>query len=60
MTDRKPKPGMARIQIDVPRKTKLAFKARCTLLDMSMGERVATLIKEDIQKRMPSQTDNDD
>ena len=60
MGDRKPKPGMARIQIDVPRKVKLAFKARCVMLDISMGERVAELIREDLQRRMPSQSDNAD
>ena len=49
------KAEMVRMQADVPKSVRQAFKARCVMMDTTMGERLAVLLKEDIGKRNPSQ-----
>ena len=46
---------LVRVSADVPKSVRQAFKARCIMMDVTMGERLAVLMKEDIQKRNPSQ-----
>ena len=49
------KAELVRVSMDVPKSVRQAFKARCVMKDISMGERMAALMREDIQKRNPSQ-----
>ena len=49
------KAAMVRVAVDVPKSVRQAFKARCIMMDTTMGERLAVLMKEDIGKRTPSQ-----
>ena len=49
------KAELVRVSVDVPKSVRQAFKARCVMMDTTMGERLAVLMKEDIQKRNPSQ-----
>ena len=42
---------MVRVAVDVPKSVRQAFKARCIMAGTTMGERLAALMQEDIQKR---------
>ena len=46
---------LVRVSLDVPKSVRQAFRARCIMMDITMGERLAVLMREDIQKRNPSQ-----
>ena len=48
------KAELVRVSMDVPKSVRQAFKARCVMKDISMGERMSQLMREDIQKRNPS------
>ena len=48
------KKDMVRVSLDVPKSVRQAFKARCIMMDISMAERMAALMREDISKRNPS------
>ena len=47
------KAELVRVSVDVPKSVRQAFKARCIMMDVTMGERMAALLREDIQKRNP-------
>ena len=49
------KDELVRLQVDVPKKLRTAFRIRCLQLDVTMGERLAEMIREEIQNRAPSQ-----
>lgn len=51
MTDMAARAELVRVAVDVPKSVRQAFKARCIMMDTTMGERIAHLMKEDIQKR---------
>ena len=48
------KDGLVPVTLHIPRKVRQAFKSRCVMMDVSMGERLAALIREDIARRNPS------
>ena len=48
------KKDMVKVIGDVDRGLRTAFRIRCFQLDISMGERIAHLIREDVQNRAPS------
>ena len=45
---------LVRVSADVPKSVRQAFRARCIMQDVTMGERLAALMREDIQRRNPS------
>ena len=45
---------LVRVSLDVPKSVRQAFKARCIMQDVTMGERMAALMRADISKRNPT------